>query len=823
MKERPILVAVIGYIIGILWGLYFRFSIVLFDIPILATYFIYQKYFKIHKNHQFKLLSWSRYSRYLKLIINTKVIVILFMFSLFSNSMVLFQNNQYENTYQEGEKLQIVGIVVSQKEEKQYYNLYQVKVLNSKHFNLYIQVKKSEQELAYGDKVKLQGEYRKPSEQRNYKGYDDKQYLKTRKIVGRIRVNQIEIIEKEQLNPILVSANKINLKIKERIELSLEEEKANLLKGLLLGETKDIQEEVKEEFQISNISHVLAISGMHISYLIIGFQFLLKRIVGKRRTKLLTIVVLIGYIFITGFSPSIVRAVIMEILTIGAGIVHRKNDIGNAIAISLLGILIYNPFLILNIGLQLSYLGTIGIILFRTTILQILKWIKFEKIRELLAVSLSAQIAILPILIYHFNIIGIYFLITNLLVSIVIGPVIILGFFSIIISLFFNHLPQILVITLNIGLAFLKCMTQFSKLPFSKIYLPTPHLISICLYYLAIEMIQLIYPIYQISYLTATQKRVKNLIALFEYKFKQKKKKYFKLIFFIFLSAIIVSFFPKNLKIYFVDVGQGDCTLLVSPHNKTILIDGGGSLTEEFDVGKRTLIPYLLDRGYTTIDYVMISHFDQDHVGGLLTVMEELKVKEVLIARQKENSENFQKFLEIAKRKKIKVKIVKAGDKITFEKDFQMNILWPTENLAISDNPLNNNSIVGKVTYKNFTMLFTGDIEAIAEEAILKRYEKNKKILKSTVLKIAHHGSKTSSTKEFLEAVAPEISFIGVGANNNFGHPNEETLENLKQINCKIYRTDEEGEIILKINKCINLTKTVNNTKEKRKRRENYE
>lgn len=822
MKQRPILVAVIGYIIGILWGLYFRFSIVLFYIPILAIYFIYQKYFKIPKKRQFKLLSWNRYNRYLKLIINRKVIFILFMFSIFSNSIVLSQNNSYENCYQEGEQLQTIGIVVSQKQEKQYYNLYQIKILNSNHLNMYIQVQKNQKNLEYGDKVKLQGEYQEPSEQRNYGGYHDKQYLKTLKIVGRIKVNQIEVIEKEQLNPIVLIANKIKLKIKEGIETSFEKEKASLLKGLLLGETGEIPEESKEDFRISNISHVLAISGMHISYLIVGVQFILKRMLGKKKIKVLTIIVLIVYTFITGFSPSIVRAVVMGIITIGAGLVYRKSDIWNSIAISLLGILIYNPFLILNIGLQLSYLGVIGIILFRVTILKILKWIRFEKIREILAVGLSAQIVMFPILIYHFNIVGIYFLVTNVLVSFVIAPIIILGFFSVVIFLIFNHFPGFLCVVLHIELEVLTWITQFSKLPFSKIYLATPHFIYILLYYIGIGMFQSIYLIYQMTYLTTTQKRVKNLIALFRYKRKQKKK-YPKCILSIFLVIIIISYFPKELKIYFVDVGQGDCTLLVTPHNKTILIDGGGSLTEQFDVGKKTLIPYLLDRGYTSLDYIMISHFDQDHVDGLLTVMEELKVKKVFMARQKEESENFQIFLETIKRKNIKVKAVKAGDRITFEKNLYMDILWPTENLSISENPLNNNSIVGKVTYKNFSILFTGDIEAVAEKAILKRYEKNNTILKSTVLKVAHHGSKTSSTKEFLEVVAPKISLIGVGSNNNFGHPSEETLENLKQINCEIHRTDEEGEITLKINKCINLTKAVNNTKEKRKRRVTYE
>lgn len=621
MKERPILVAVMGYIIGILWGLYFKISIVPYYILVIAIYYMIKKFFRFHKKSTFKLLSFSRYNKYLKLIINTKVIFILIILSSISNEIVLFQNNIYDNLYQEGENIQITGIIISQKVEKEYYHLYQVKVLNGKHVNLYIQVNKKLEQFKFGDLIKLQGEYRKPSKQRNYGGYDDRLYLKTLKIAGRVKVNQIERIAEKQLNVVLQFANEINLNMKEKIETLFEEEKSAILKGLLLGETRDIQEEIRESFQVSNISHVLAISGMHVSYIVIGIRLLLGKIIGKKKTRIVTIIFLILYACITGFSPSMIRAIVMGSITIGAGIVYRKNDIWNSMAISLLGILFYNPFLILNIGLQLSYLGTIGIILFRPIILQILsnnkrkKKIKIiEKVKEILAVSLSAQIMLLPILIFHFNIVGIYFLITNLLVSLVIGVIIILGFLSVMISFMVSPLTELLTIPLNMTIEFLNLISKFSQLPFSKIYLPTPNKLSIVIYLIGILMASQIYRIYHLNHLTATHKRVKNVIALFQYRFRQKKKKYFICTTIILVLLVSISLIPKNLKIYFVDVGQGDCTFIVTPANNTILIDGGGNLTNNFDVGKKTLMPYLFDRGYTTIDYVMISHFDQDHV-----------------------------------------------------------------------------------------------------------------------------------------------------------------------------------------------------------------
>lgn len=613
MKERPILVAVIGYIIGILWGLYFSISIVLFHILILAIYYVLKTISKRQKKHQFQLLSLRRYRRYLKLSINRKVIFILIIISSISNLMVLYQDKQYRNAYQEGENLEITGIIISEKIEKKYYDLYQVKVLNSKHFNLYIQVGKKTKELMYGDKVRLQGEYKKPAKQRNNGGYEEEQYLKSLKIVGKMKVKKLEVIGEKQLNPIWLLANEVKSKIKEKIDRTFEEENAVILKGLLLGETTQIQDEIKESFQISNISHLLAISGMHINYLIIGIQLLFQKVIGKRKTKYFTIVFLIFYSFITGFSPSIVRATVMGVMTIGAELVYRRNDIWNSLALSLGGILLYNPYLILQVGLQLSYLGTIGIILFYTSMLKVLNLLNLkkkrkiiEKIKEMVAVTLSVQIMIFPILLYHFNMFSMYFLITNLLVSLVIGPIILLGFISI--------FTKILAIPVIVGVQYLKWIAKFSQLPFSKIYISTPSIIYVICYFLILGIGKQLLKIYCLNHLTATQIRAKNIVALFRYQFRKKKKKCLTYMAILLVIIMLISFLPKQLKIYFIDVGQGDCTFLVTPKNKTILLDGGGDFADEFDVGKKIIVPYLLDRGYCQIDYVFISHFDQDHV-----------------------------------------------------------------------------------------------------------------------------------------------------------------------------------------------------------------
>lgn len=355
--------------------------------------------------------------------------------------------------------------------------------------------------------------------------------------------------------------------------------------------------------------------------------------IGKRETKKFTILFLIIYMFVTGFSPSVTRASVMYILVLGASLIHRRADIATSISISLLLILIYNPFLITNIGLQFSYFGTVGIILLHKNTLQILKNIKvknlkwkyrissntmaiLDKIKEILAVTISAQLSILPIMIYHFNIFGTYFIITNLLISVVIAPIIILGFITIFISIInmsftkiifapiLNSLIQLLILISNIG-----------ELPLAKIYLKTPKIYNIIIYYFLVLLCCFLYQLYNSKNLNQTQRRIRNIIALLKYKFRQGKKKCIGI---LVISVLIFGFIkvtPKNLEIHFVDVGQGDCTFITTPNNQTILIDGGGSELGNFDVGKNTLIPYILDMGYTKVDYAFISHMDQDHVG----------------------------------------------------------------------------------------------------------------------------------------------------------------------------------------------------------------
>ncbi len=444
----------------------------------------------------------------------------------------------------------------------------------------------------------------------------------------------------------------------------------------------------------------------------------------------------------------------MSILGLMSFLFYRKSDVYNNLAFSSFIILIFNPYTIFDMGFLLSYGGTIGIILFSNKLSKkfpiknkILNYIK-----EMFFVCISANIIIIPIIMYNFNTLSLTFFISNVLVSPIMGIVVILGFVQIFLSIININLAYLLSIFLNPMLEILIFIADFTaKLPLSKILIPTPNIIFIIIYY---------------------------VIILFCNKINIKKTIIILLIIIIIFN--VLNLLPKDLRIYFIDVGQGDSTLILTPKGNSILIDGGGSETGSFDVGEKILLPYLLDRGVTKIDYMMISHFDSDHVGGLFSILENLRVEHVLISKQGKESENYKHFLEISKRKKIKVIYAEAGDRINIEKNMFFEILFPTRNL-ISENILNNNSIVARLVYKNFKILFTGDIEEIAEKELIKLYSKTNK-LRADILKVAHHGSKSSTIDSFLKLVNPRISLIGVGATNTFGHPNIGVLERLEQI-----------------------------------------
>lgn len=764
----------IAWLLGIIWGLYFKIGIA-FIVPICFVLFFLKK---------------KGYFKNVPILSSMLLFILCCLISFWQiTGLEKFFQEQYNNK----QEVPIVGTIISNPNDQEYQTNYVVKVesihqekLNQKtNILLNIKKEKNQKQYSYGNQIFFIGKIEEPTTQRNEGGFDYQQYLKTQNIFAIVntKASQVKIIQENKIAIPFKIINHIAIQIEEQAYQMLDKQEASLLVALLIGKKENLAEKVQEAFRKSSLSHMLAVSGAHTSYVMLAITYLLSiGRVEKKKSKFITILFLLFFMQLTGNTPSVTRACYMAIYLIVSQLCHKRVSVFSAICFSMLLSMIQNPYCIFDVGFQLSYGGTIGIVLL-FPILQnkigraqrkkeqknILKTGTFskqmqkisEKIKDMVFITLSANIILFPIILFHFNTFSLTFLLSNLLASPLMGILIILGFFTIFLSFFFLPLANLFAIALRFFLQlFFQIVLFTSNLPFSQRKLATPKLSLLIFYYLAFGL-----------FLFYQKQRKKDKKSI-------KRKKFLVIFSFILLLCFSYVKLPGALQIHFIDVGQGDAMLVITPKQKTILFDGGGS--ENFDVGKNTLLPYLLDKGITKLNYIFISHFDSDHVKAILTLLEEIKVEQVIISQQGENSENYEKFRNIIKEKRIQVSIVKKGDVIPVEKEVQVQILWPREE-QIQENKLNNNSIVAKLTYQNFSMLVTGDIEQIAEQEIWQD-NKGTNELKSTILKVAHHGSKTSSTQEFLEQVKPKIALIGVGEKNTFGHPNQEVLERLKSL-----------------------------------------
>lgn len=697
-------------------------------------------------------------------------------------------------------------LVLSDGIDKEYKYTYLVEVIGTDiKLNMNLNKNKSKQNIPkFGDIVEISAIYELPKTARNYKGFDYKNYLKTKKIHGSIECKEYNVLQSNKESKINTAIHAVQNNLKGNIQKILEKEQGALCVGILIGDRENISSETEDNFKNSNLTHMLAVSGSHITYIIVAITTLIGK-TNKRYANIFTIFILIFFMALTGFTASVMRASIMGILTLLASILYRKSDTVNNLGISTLVLLIYNPYFLLDAGFLLSYAGTIGIIFFSDKINKSMEKLilkennnqknKMSNVKTIIktiikvvinsfSITITANLLIIPIMAYMFNTISLTFWISNILAGPIMEVVTIFGFIVYFVSILFPVIAEFLGIFLNFFLTLLLQIAKISSnIPGAFIYVKTPSILTCCVYYI------LLFSSTLFRNLKSQTIFIKSITYVKKYKYK-----IICIVVLISISSFIINFIPSNLNIYFIDVGQGDSTLIKTVQNKTILIDGGGSEFGSFDVGKNTLLPYLLDRGISKIDYLMVSHFDSDHSLGCAKIIENLTVSNLILNKQLEENDIYKHIVSIAKQKKVNLIYVKAGDVITLN-GVKIKILHPQEKL-IAENSINNNSIVFKLEYKSFSILFTGDIENIAEEVILSKNIN----LKADILKVAHHGSKTSSSQRFIEAVSPKIALIGVGKNNMFGHPNREVIERLQSYGTKIYRTDECGEISITVN-----------------------
>jgi competence protein ComEC len=529
-------------------------------------------------------------------------------------------------------------------------------------------------------------------------------------------------------------------------------------------------------YQKTGIVHLLAISGLHVS-LLIGMVFYLGIRIGLTRQFMMNflLVLLPIYAILTGASPSVIRAVLMLFLVLL--VVRWKKQIKlspiDAISLTLLIYVFFSPLIILDAGFQLSFSVSYAIILSVTRIFP-----RYQSpISAMVVTSIIAQLAALPILLYHFFEISFISIIANLLYIPLFSFVFLPGLYILyFIQIIFGDTPSILInlfmkiITLANGL-----IEKLADLSFAQLVTGRPNLLLFIIYMVIILAIFLIW----------------------EAGFQQKRK-----IKVIFLAFALITF--QNIwnwanpfgEVTMIDVGQGDSILIHYPFGKgTYLIDTGGTIQFEedewkkaakpFEVGRDVVVPFLKGKGITKLDKLILTHGDTDHIGGTLALLKEIKVTQILMPSVAEPSKSELTIIQEAKNRGIQVVMVADGSQWENEKS-TFYVLSPEENYQ---GERNSGSIAIMAKIAGLNWFFGGDLDQEGEERIIKKYPN----LHIDVLKAGHHGSKTSTSEQFINKIKPAISWISVGEHNRYGHPHSEVLGQLE--NTTVYRTDYHGAI----------------------------
>jgi competence protein ComEC len=631
-----------------------------------------------------------------------------------------------------------------------------------------------------GNKIYLTGTYQKGRDRRNPDEFDYDRYLNSKGLTGLLisyDTDSIKILERKSdyFKSALFSLRKI---IDDKIHKLHTPNTAALLRGLLLADRSEISYETKNEFINSGVIHILAVSGLHVGYILLIFIFLFGRF-GIFTRSVLTIIGLLIFMFITGVPPSVFRATLMTITIILAFLSGRSTNIINSVSIAGVIILLFDPNEIYNPGFQLSFSAVLAIALlypyFQKQIFKLKlkhKWIEY--ILLFCAVSISAHLGTIPFTLAYFSKLSVVSIFANLLVIPAVGVIIANAFATLFIS-FLSHQIASYFASANDLISWL--MFKFIKfvggLDYSFIWIRNFTIYDSIIFYLV-------------------------LIALF-FIYRNLDKLFLKILLTIIITGSLFLFtdidnknlMPENkLSILMIDVGQGDSFLIKFPNGKTAIIDAGEA-NPFIDNGERVIIPLLDYLGIDKIDYGFISHLDLDHYGGFVSLIYNDRISEVY--RPKPDSSDKSKRLEnFLKENKIKTNIYR---KTSLEiGNSKVYILNDPDDYTYNFFSSNDRSGVLKIVYGETSFLFVGDCEFPAEYFLASRFSN---MLDSDVLKVGHHGSKTGSSLAFLNLVSPDISLISAGIKNKFNHPAEEVLKNLKSVNSQILRTDYLGAVLL--------------------------
>jgi competence protein ComEC len=630
----------------------------------------------------------------------------------------------------------------------------------------------------YGSELTFTGRLALPQGVRNPGGFDYRRYMAQRGVSATVFVSAESISRGagEKGSFIIKAGHAIKDRIVSVIDRSLPRQQAGLLNGMLIGYREGLSREVTDAFCDAGLTHIMAVSGANIVFLIIPLAFIFKRLrLGNRTSGLLTMAFLFVFIFITGFEPSVLRAVVMASVMLTARMLNRETDVYTTIAFAAMLLLLCSPCMLFNVGFQLSFAATLSLVMLYGNIKKLIVRSRFipQAIASILAATLAAQLGVLPITLACFNRVSLVAVLSNLIAAPLLEFITIIGMFMAVLGQISIVFSQLLGYINCVFLSIILYITKISSsVPFASIRTVTPPTAGIVLYYIALWFLLWYRPLKNIRIKPRYIAAALVLSAV---------------------PALVIPMVPGKLEVVFLDVGQGDSAFIRTCTGKNVLLDGGGSTDPNAmsKVGESVIAPFLLDKGVTALDAVIASHGHSDHTQGLLTAMEQFRVDSLIIPLTADD-EGFEKLLELAGSKRIKVERCERGDVIKLDRETSLDVLSPSPELETAETSLNNTSLVLKLHYGDADVLFTGDAEAEAEQQLLEGGAD----LAAEVLKIGHHGSSTSTGRTFLEKVDPVAAVISVGR-NNFGHPSPVTLDLLRDEGVRVFRTDECGAVVL--------------------------
>ncbi len=649
-----------------------------------------------------------------------------------------------------------------------------------KEFQLMIYDKQKKQ-VCIGQKVRVNGEIGFFDSARNPGNFDQKLYYERKGIHVCVWASDLMVTEnkKDILRNELYEFRQYCRNIYTE---NMSKEEAAVLSAVLLGEKGGMASEVKELYQANGIGHVLAISGLHLSFIGVGIYQILRRLTGSYTVGgIVGGMFLFLYVLMIGVTISVMRALVMFLFRVGADLVGRHYDSPTALSVAAVVVLIWRPLAIYDGGFWLSFGAVVAAIV-------ILPFFSSLPIQGLWA-SISIQVMLFPVLLYYFYEFSLYSIILNLFVIPLMSILLAAGIFGGMLCTFANAAggliyPGKLLLKVCEWILWLyeKSCDIALEIPGARVVTGKPQLWQVAVYYALL--------------VTAG--------ILWRY---VKKNGAGKLAGFVLLVAgIIFLVYPfgraGSLNITMLDVGQGDGIFMRAPSGTTYFIDGGSSDVK--NVGKYRIESCLLSKGVKRLDYVFLSHGDSDHRNGIQEMLARqrtgVEIGVLVLPCEEVWDDGLKRIAGEAQKEGVKVVVMEPGRNIEEEK-LRITCLQPGDDYEGEKG--NEASMVLAVTFGKFDMLLTGDVEGEGEKGLIDIIRAKYPDTRWEVLKTAHHGSKNSSSEEFLELVKPTYAMISAGRENRYGHPHEETLERLADIGCKIYNTQESGavEVVVKDDK----------------------